>query len=214
MDSAFNKYPNSAVIHLDQTTKTGKCVTKTRFLDMLSRELAYRASHNGLRPPGVWTIRPTVNPTVIKPVLIRTLETTLGGSIGNLTDFINLLRKVGVYFHYNCVSYPNPSVSIPRIRKGGLNCADYVYLTIQVIKAFATMGIHYTYEIGHVDCNSADGKPDKNAGHFLLLKVLGFELTHEETVDPAEATSGRLGIGSNMCMYNFNGTVGNTLCFN
>ena len=214
MDAGYNKHPTSPKIHLDQTTKTGEYVTNVRFKDMLARELAYRESHDGLRPTAVWIVKPAASNTVPTPPLIQLLEKTLGGSIRNLSDLYKLVQEKGKYLHYDCVSYTNPSVSVPRIVGNGLNCADYVYVMVDAIEAFIAWGIPYKFTIAHVYCNNSKGQPDSKAGHFLLIKVSGGEFSKPETVDFAEAASGKKNIGANMCFYGFNDIVGDKLCFN
>jgi hypothetical protein len=161
----------------------------------------------------------TINKTVTKPSPIPELETALGCTINDVQSWIQCLINVGVYSHYNCMRYLTTAflsqyglkVPIQRIRNGGLNCADYVAITIKVIEALKKMGLDISWEIIHVECNNSNGKPDPNAGHFLL-KVTINGVT--EYCDPAEAASGKRGLGHNMCYYNFNedGIIGHTLC--
>jgi hypothetical protein len=220
MRTVHKVFPLSKTIHLNQITKKGDYVTPTKFDGNLEvRMKAYHDSHKAY-PAAIWTVKAPVTPVVTKPTLILELESALGGVINNIEDWIGLLIAHGVYDHYNCMKYMTFAtiqkygikLAINRIRNGGLNCADYTALTVQVLEALALMGVKYEYQINHVYCNSSNGRPDSNAGHFLLtIKINGVWVD----VDPAEAAGGKRGIGHNMCYYNFNrpaGIVGHTLC--
>jgi hypothetical protein len=144
------------------------------------------------RQPNYIYINVPPEPAVVKPSPIPELETALNGTINDVEDWINLLIKVGVYSHYNCVKYLAAlflqkyglKVAIHRIRNGGLNCADYVAITIRVFEALKKMGLDISWEIKHVDCNNSHGIPDPNAGHFLLSVTINGVT---EDCDPAEA---------------------------
>jgi peptidoglycan hydrolase-like protein with peptidoglycan-binding domain len=92
---------------------------------------------------------PTPKPSN-KPQLILDLQTALNGTINSVQDWINLLIKYGVYSHYDCMNYMTIAtinkygikLAIQRIRNGGLNCADYVALTIKVFEALIQMGLN------------------------------------------------------------------------
>ena len=220
MDARLAKYPKSSIVHLDQTTRTGNYLTKAHYLTMLGVWIQWKKKYG--RPSKIFTTEPYITdamsqPVASKPQLILDLQTALGGSINNLYDWINLLIKVGVYSHYNCKVYMADAmlskyglkVAIQRIRNGGLNCADYVALTIRVLDALIKMGLKISYKVKHVDCNNSKGEPNPEAGHFIL------EVTIDgvtEDCDPAEAASGKRGMPHNMCYYNYKKVVGNTLC--
>jgi hypothetical protein len=219
MRTAHKVFPLSKTIHLNQITKKGDYVTPTKFDGNLEvRMKAYHDSHKAY-PAAIWTVKAPITPVPVKkPALILELESVLGGVINNIEDWIGLLIAHGVYDHYNCMKYMTFAtiqkygikLTISRIRTGGLNCADYVALTVQVLEALATMGVKYIYEVEHVHCNSSNGEVG-TAGHFLLHVVIN-GVTKD--VDPAEAVGGKRGIGHNMCYYNYQkaGIMGHTLC--
>ena len=166
------------------------------------------------RPSAIWTIsapKPKPASTTKKPLLITKLETILGGTINNLTDYYKLIQKHGRYAHYDCVHFQNTNTAISRIRHGGLNCADYTYLTIKVIAALNSMGKNYLYQIYHVECRTRRGYALFRLGHFFLIVNRG-EFSHTVNFDVSEASSSRRGIGSTMCQYG-DKLIGHTLCF-
>ena len=139
-----------------------------------------------------------------KPALILQFESVMGGTINSVMDWLRLLVQHGVYAHYNCVQHKDTTEALNRVRNQGLNCADYVYLTIKLIDAFKLMGKTYSYTIQHVDCDSSSGRPSANLGHFYLL-MIGWEFTVWTKTDPSEAASGGKLPPKTMCTYGDDG---------
>jgi hypothetical protein len=149
MDNGYNTCLTCNEIHLDQSTKKGEYVTRTRFKDMLTRELAYRKAQltvgnyepgtkQGKRPTYVWIVKPNVTPTPIKPVPAPVYSSGDWGLIEKGThQIISTLTVMTneVIKHCGYSFYLNGQKNLPREIQAlinsfngiddGENCVDY-----------------------------------------------------------------------------------------
>jgi len=139
---------------------------------------------------------------VVKPYPIPDIEKLSGMTINSMTDLYNIILKIGVYNHINCLQGATTDTIVQGIKEVYNNCARYAYLGMKVSTALNQMGKKYTTRIVHVECENSKHFPDPNAGHFFLF-IQGEEFPVKTCYDLAEAASGKRGIGSTMCINGY-----------
>ena len=139
---------------------------------------------------------------IVKPYPIPDIEKLSGMTINSMTDLYDVILKIGVYNHINCLQGANTDTIVKGIPKQYNNCARYAYLAKKCSDAFNSIGKKYTTRIVHVECENSKHFPDPNAGHFFVF-IQGEEFPVKTCFDLAEAASGKRGIGSTMCVNGY-----------
>jgi hypothetical protein len=184
MYDAYMACPTCNEIHINQTTKTGDFVTRTKFASLLKIWIAWRDTHNGFRPNYISINKSS--PPVIKEGAIQTaVEKTLGKHFTTIRQFYDLCKGRGYSYYYNDVK----TLKNEELLRN-LNCADATQLLVQLAKE---MG--YTARFVHVMC--------KSGGH-IYAQLKGKELgTNWINVDLAACLSvgSQYAFGKVWCSY-------------
>lgn len=215
---AYKGTPNEVYIRKDKVKLPYYVSWDNWKTNLLPRYNAYYDKYKK-NPLFIWINKPTtpivpIVPIKAKPAGLIQVEKGLGFTINTITNWINgLINIKAIYNHYNCMQYKSKglTIMIQKIKSGGMNCADYCWLTEQIFIWLIQWGKKYAYQINHVWCENSSHIAEEYLGHFYMIGS-GEELGNSWVdVDASEAASGGRGIPHIMCTYG-DKVIGHTLC--